>query len=374
MIMNIISAAATQSKYKQKNSDLSQGIYIFGAGELGLLALEYCECCKIKVIGIIDNNRTGIARSGSGNEYLILLPTDVLLSDRLNRVVAVAVATAPFRPIANSLVDIGWKNVVPFYSLTSEKRSEHPLSNGWLIGEISNEERDAVLWINNNWSDQTSFKHYEAFLAWHYDYSEIPLKNNPIVINERYAIKPLVDYFSTRCNQVIDVGSHDGGAIRRLNETGIYFSEYVLIEPDSISRDLLYIEAEKLCGHGCKVTILDCLIGESCEQKPFKEGLGYCSQIWNHSTSYKLAVSIDELDFTPDFIKVHTEGSELMVLKGAQNTIRLFRPALAFSVYHSRNGFCYDICEVMKMFHSYRWYFRLHSYQGTGAFVYGIPD
>lgn len=374
MIMNIISTATPQSEYKQRARDLSQGIYIYGAGELGFLAIEYCECCKIKIIGMIDSHRTGAIRSSSGNEYLIFSPTDVPLHDRPNRVVAVAVATAPFRPIADILINIGWRNVVPFYSLTSEKRSGHPLSSGWLIGEISNKERDSVLWINNNWGDQTSLYHYEAFLAWHNDYSESPLEESPIIVNERYAIKPLIDYLSTNRNQFVDVGSHDGGAIRRLNQAGIHFSEYVLIEPDSISRDLLSIEAKKLCEHGCKVTIIDSLVGERCELKPFKEGLGYCSQIWDDSTSYKLAVSVDELGLTPDFIKIHTEGSELMVLKGAQNTIQEIRPALAFSIYHSRNGFCHDIFEAMKMFNGYRWYFRLHSYQGTGAFIYGIPE
>ncbi|MCX7132356.1 FkbM family methyltransferase [Aeromonas sp.] len=371
--MNFIEIPTSKSKFFVKKSDLDKGIYIYGAGELGLLAIEYCESCRIKILGIVDNHRTGTVSRDMGAEYLIFAPADVPYNDRVNRFVAVAVATAPFTPIADFLINIGWRNVVPFYSLTSEKRSEHPLGSGWLIGETSNKERDSVLWISNNWSDPTSLSHYEAFLAWHYDYSELPLENSPIVINERYAIKPLLDYFSTNNFQFIDVGSHDGGAVRRLNDIGVYFSEYVLIEPDAISRDLLSIVAETLFKHGCNVMIFDNLIGELCGPKPFKEGLGYCSQIWDESTDYKDAVSIDELDFTPDFIKIHTEGTEFMVLKGAQNTIRKFRPALAFSIYHTRNGFCHDIYEAMKMFDNYRWYFRLHSYQGTGAFVYAIP-
>jgi hypothetical protein len=75
----------------------------------------------------------------------------------------------------------------------------------------------------------------------------------------------------------------------------------------------------------------------------------------------------------PDLIKIHTEGSELDILKGAAKTIKRYNPLLAYSVYHNRDGLCRAIIEPMKSFDNYLWYFRLHCYQGTGAFVYGVP-
>ena len=61
------------------------------------------------------------------------------------------------------------------------------------------------------------------------------------------------------------------------------------------------------------------------------------------------------------------------VLLGGINTISKNRPALAFSIYHNRDGLCKVPFESMQLFDGYKWYFRLHSYQGTGAFIYGVP-
>ena len=43
--------------------EIKQGIYIYGAGELGKLALNYCEACKIKIMGVIDNYKSGYLKS-----------------------------------------------------------------------------------------------------------------------------------------------------------------------------------------------------------------------------------------------------------------------------------------------------------------------
>jgi hypothetical protein len=74
-----------------------------------------------------------------------------------------------------------------------------------------------------------------------------------------------------------------------------------------------------------------------------------------------------------NLLKVHTEGSELEILKGAENTIRSRKPLFMYSVYHRREGFCGDIAEAMLLFPGYKWYFRQHGFQGSGAFVYAIP-
>lgn len=349
------------------------GIYIYGAGELGQLAIDYCEACGIKIRGLLDGYKTGTVKSRAGLNYVIASPDSMLAHDYLTVPVAVAVATLPFEPISKSLMDIGWSKVIPFYSLTSQERDGHPLKNGWLIQNMSQEECESVAWIRGNWSDETSLAHYNAFLAWHHDYSELSLVDTPITIHDRYTIAPLLKFFSERNNQVVDVGSHDGAAVKRLNDAGIKFHDYILIEPDTSSRYLLDDVAEKINENGNKVRIIDKVICDFSHKKPFVEGLGYCSQIWNGAIDLKDAISLDELALKPDFIKIHTEGSEWDVLIGAKKTIQTCHPALAFSVYHSRNGFCHDIVESMKTFHNYRWYFRLHSYQGTGAFVYAIP-
>ena len=351
---------------------LESGLYIYGAGELGTLAVEYCESCQIPIRGILDRQKTGMV-TGKRAAYGISKPEDVTLIERSSVPVAVAVVTAPYHPVAASLEALGWRSVFPFYNLTREPRVGHPLCNGWIIGEVSELEISMVSRISAAWADTASRSHYEAYLAWHSDGSEVSLADCPIDPDSRYAISPLLDFLAVRHQQLVDVGSHCGSAVQRLHERGVAFDSYILIEPDPHSRQALEVLATRIRSESRAVTIVSDVVGEFRSSVPFQGGLGYCSQIWAHSSDYREVTPIDDLNLNPDFLKIHTEGSEVSVLKGAQHTVRRCLPALAFSVYHRREGFYRDIVAPMELFAGYRWYFRLHSYQGTGAFVYGIP-
>ena len=336
------------------------------------MAIEYCEACQIPIKGILDQQKTGQI-TGKTSEYLICKPDEISFEDRSHCSVAVAVATTSFAPICETLKTVGWNRVAPFYSLTREKRAGHPLCNGWIVGSVSEYELATVRWICENWDDTESLAHYEAFLAWHIDSSELPLTDYPVDPNQRYVIVPLMTEFACRHRQMVDVGSHRGESIKRLVDVGVVFSNYVLIEPDPVSRVHLDKTVKNCLTGAQKVEFIDVVLGAHNTVKPFKEGLGYCSQLWSDSTTVRQVVTLDSLGYQPDFLKIHTEGSELDVLLGATNTIQAHKPVLAFSVYHNRDGLCRAIAEAMQRFNGYKWYFRLHSYQGTGAFVYGIP-
>lgn len=372
-----IAARINQKLFSFSNShyeqiDLNAGIYIYGAGELGSLAIQYCEACGIRILGVLDRNKTGLIK-GELSEYLIHDPEKISMQQRSDSLVAIAIATRPLNQIINSLYSNGWKNVVPFYALTSEERLGHPLGNGWKINLVSNEERKRLQWICENWYDDISLLHYEAYLSWHADKTELALLDAPINPDQRYVIEPLLREFSLRNQQMIDVGSHRGESVMRLANEGIFFAEYILIEPDMKSSEHLigniknYLPADKRISH------LNYVLGASNTLKPFQEGLGYCSQIWSKSTTKRDVIALDSLEYSPDFLKIHTEGSELEILAGARVTISRSRPVLAFSIYHNRDGFVRAIFEPMKWFRDYKWFFRLHSFQGTGGFVYGIP-
>ena len=353
--------------------DPETGVFIYGGGELGALAIDYCESCSIPIHGILDRNKTGVMKGRSGG-YAIKHPD--LIEDHENKgiTVAVAIATAPFGSIRRQLNKSGWKHVIPFYNLTAKKRKGHPLRNGWTLGNVTEEEIRTVEWISQKWADDISFHHYEAFIAWHRDNTEVDLGDNPIDTEQRYVIPQLQEVLRACNQQFVDIGSHRGESVHRLNKAGILFNEYILIEPDALSRKIIESNLHELFSENVQVSIRDAVLGDYNHFVPFKEGLGYSSQIWDESTEHRQVMRLDDLELQPSFLKIHTEGTEWNILRGAQKTIASNRPCIAFSVYHSRNGFFSDIAGAMRLFSGYRWFFRLHSYQGTGAFVYAIPD
>ncbi len=72
------------------------------------------------------------------------------------------------------------------------------------------------------------------------------------------------------------------------------------------------------------------------------------------------------------FIKMDIEGSECEAIKGAQNTIKMYKPRLAISVYHKLE----DIWEIPKLIlelnPNYKLYFRHYSIAGDETVVYAV--
>lgn len=125
-------------------SRLKQGIYIYGAGELGALALEYCEACNIPVIRFVDSNRSGTIQSQSGKFYFVYRVDQNQSNFVKDKVITVAIATSPYTLIHNQLLAFGWKLILPFYNITARAREGHPLQNGWFLEKVTIEEKNTV--------------------------------------------------------------------------------------------------------------------------------------------------------------------------------------------------------------------------------------
>lgn len=349
-----------------------EGLFIYGAGDLGSLALKYCESCDLSVAGVVDTVKEGLLETGIAH-YSVQRPESICAGSRRNSPILIAVSTSSVETIASYLRTIGWKRIMPFYALTSIARAGHPLQNGWLIGETTTTERGIAKDLCEVWGDETSVRHYEAFIAWHSDYSEVDLRHCKIEPNSRYAISDVVRKFQYRRPKVfVDVGSHLGESVIRLNKAGLRFENYILIEPDPSSRSMLEASCPQIIPLESRYSIHGDVMSSDQGSTPFRGGLGYCSQVVTQGLELRKTQCLDAYDLEPDYIKVHTEGQEARVLR-AKESIFSYRPVITFSVYHQRTGFYKDILDTINLFSGYRWLFRLHSYQGTGAFVYGIP-
>jgi FkbM family methyltransferase len=349
--------------------DVSNGVYLYGAGDLGALALEFCILSGINVIGILDRSQSG--EMGVGESLVAILnPADILSKKLMDVPVFVTIANIPIQPIIDSLKLQGWKSVMPFYALATKSRAQHPLSNGWRIGVVSDREMNDVEEICEKWADNESLEQYNSYVSWHLDYTEI----TPIKTEIRYATEFAIPFIKDRMGQLVDIGSHEAQMPRRLSSMGFHFEEYILIEPDTLSFRKLQNEASHYFAHTSRLSVVNSILSEKAGQIGFAQGLGYCSQIRHDIEPNSQATTLDNLELRPDLLKIHTEGSELDIIMGGHKTILCHEPIIMFTVYHNRLGFTKSIIEPMRMFEDYVWHFRQHSFQGTGAVVYGFPQ
>ena len=359
--------------------DEVQELIIYGAGELGILALDFCEKCNIKVKAFIDNAADFKKSIKSKNiykkDYAIFHPLDKKIETFKSIPIYIAIATLSYSDIENQLQIQGWKNIKPFYFLTKDNKYKlHPLSNGWQIKNLNTSLLKKIQQVENMLKDELSVKHYRAFLKWHNGFIEDQDTKKSIHKDQRYVIKPLINYLVKNNNNFVDIGSHIGESVLKLHNAGIEFKEYNLYEPDYSSCIKLIQNVEKLKLHNSKLSIHLDVLGKDEILVRFYPGLGYSSQICSSGNEIRKQKTLDNYHLKPSLIKLHTEGSELDILAGAVKTIKKYRPAIASAIYHNDKGVVDIFMWAKANLIDYNIYLRLHNFQGCGAFIYCIPN
>ena len=82
---------------------------------------------------------------------------------------------------------------------------------------------------------------------------------------------------------------------------------------------------------------------------------------------------IFNFEFMPKHVVVHQEGYELETIKANLKRLQAFRPSLEVACYHSRDGLWKIPKFLMDNLPDYDFKFRLHAYQGQGAYIYCTP-
>jgi hypothetical protein len=91
------------------------------------------------------------------------------------------------------------------------------------------------------------------------------------------------------------------------------------------------------------------------------------------SDDFAETCSLDDLDIPVTFMKLHLEGWEYEALQGGMKLIKKYRPVIASTTYHKRNGLWQLPVLLMKELDDYLFLFRLHAWMGTGSVLYAIP-
>ncbi|MTK63635.1 MAG: FkbM family methyltransferase [Methanobacterium sp.] len=352
-------------------------LVLYGGGNLGKMAKEYLDFVGIPVLGVVDRRAVSLQGDPFWSGVWVVHPDNVPPEWKGRALLAVCIVTAPFTALVADLLSAGWGDVVPFYDVTEAYRDRHPLSNGWFLGLPGQAELSAMSRVMKAWADDISRAHFLQFLAWRRWRREWTFDQAPITTTDRYFI-PEVLPFVAQSRTFLDVGAHHGEVAARFMATCPGFREAWLIEPDQGNLRKLK-EWSSLLGGGArsKITIIDRPVSSGGGVKPFFSGGGYMSQLSPLGREKVLVDTIDHLDLAPSFIKLHLEGGELDALKGAQGTIAENRPLITLTVYHGVSGAWETPTWLREFFNHaairYDLYFRLHSWCGTGAVIYGIP-
>jgi len=349
---------------------ISGNVVLYGAGNLGKLALRYLRHVDVHVEFAIDRAATiGMLLN---DEVTVYAPSDV--PRRFDLPVLVTTASAPYSLIYRQLRDWGWKRVLPFYDYAQNFNAHHPLNNGWFSGAFSPDDQAGTKSVLVSLADAHSRAAYLQFLAWRLLREDWIYDDAPVTPNNRYFINPVLDVL-TDTENFIDVGAYDGCVLLRLLEiTGNRLSSALLIEPDTQNIVLLKDSLLKLPPElRAKIDILPVVLTDTNGQLPFSHGFDMASRVCEINSTPTASVKLDDLDVSPSFIKMHIEGGEYNALRGGLKTLETNRPITTTTLYHNRDGLWKIPDLLVKKLTDYVFLLRLHSWVGTGCVLYAIP-
>lgn len=354
----------------QSQRDNAHEVVLYGAGDLGRLALDFLVYVGVKVEFALDR----AARNGDLLEGAIPVYRPEQSPSLEDRLVLVTTVSVPYSEITEQLEKLGLNRVLPFYDYALQFSDRHPLNNGWFSGLLTIEDQRNITKVMGEFEDARSRAAYLQFLAWRV-LREDWVFDDAIVFNgDRFFIDPIKEILSDE-ECFLDVGAYDGRAfLHFLNITKEKFNSALLIEPDEKNFFSLQQTVEKLPQEIMqKITLLKGGVSYTSGKFPFAQGFGFASRLWDIKQNEVEVFKLDDVEFQASFVKMHIEGGEYNALKGGLTQIKALRPILAITVYHNRDGLWKTPLLLQANLSEFIFYFRLHSWCGTGAVIYGIP-
>jgi FkbM family methyltransferase len=352
---------------------LDRPLALYGAGNLGRLARDYLKVVRHDVVAAIDRDADRLGKDPQWSGVRLLTPETAPDAVKRRTRLAVSVVTAPYVPLAATLATHGFADVVPFYDIAESFRHLHPLSNGWFAAPFAASDRDNIAAVLTRWDDDTSRAHHLQFLAWRRLRQEWSFAGAPVAGGDRFFISEVRRVLHDH-EVFVDAGAHHGEVSEAFARLVGSFRAIIAVEPDPMSLTQLVDVLKTRFGDGAQATVYDCALSEEEGEALFHDGLDYASQLSPTGRMRVMRRRLDTLDLAPTFLKMHLEGAELPALKGARETLLAHRPIIAATVYHNADGLWCTAAWLMETLPRYRFLFRAHSWCGTGAVIYAIPQ
>ncbi len=342
-----------------------EGLVLYGAGAMGKMALDLLKQADISPKYIVDQKFSG---NISGIE--VISPNDIPKNDLDKLTFVVCIASIPYEPIKDFLINLGCKDVRHFYDY-SELKLNNIMGNGWFVPEFDNDEKKEIFSICEALEhDEKSIAHYLQFLWWRIRRKELIYSKFPVIEDEKFFNFKNFPKLTEK-EVFLDGGAHKGESIKKfIEKTKGEFAHIWAFEPDKNNFEQLKKNIGNLPSN---ITMLDKAICGKCGHFKFQAELGYASQINENGPETAESVTIDSMpEINPTIIKLHIEGSELDALYGAKETIKKMRPVVMVLADHNKDGL-YKIPKFLMDQDNYKLFFNLHDYCGNSAVFYALP-
>lgn len=348
-------------------------IALYGAGNLGRMAREFLDAVDRPFGMVVDRNAASMAADPAWAGHTVVTPEDVPDAVKRDHVLLVTVATAAYAPLERSLHAMGFFHVAPFYDFAESFRSVHPLSNGWFAAPFSALDLRMIRRALDGFADDVSRAHHLQFLAWRRLRQEWTFEGAPVTGGDRFFIAEVMAALGDD-ETFIDAGAHHGSVVEAFaTRVARRFQHIVAVEPDADNRARLHNFLDQAMPADGRIQVVGNALGSAPGQATFHAGLGYASQIAVTGGETIPLTTLDALG-PASFVKLHLEGAELEALKGGREMLFDARPIVAATVYHNDDGLWRTPLWLMDTLPDYRFLFRLHSWCGTGAVIYAIPE
>jgi len=170
-----------------------------------------------------------------------------------------------------------------------------------------------------------------------------------------------------------DCGAFEGDTIAAfLKATGGQYRHIWAIEPDKSNYQQLirYVQDENLT----HIDVVNKGIYSFSGRLPFQETGNMLSMITADSDAYIETDTIDHIAAgnPVSYIKMDVEGVELEALKGAEQTIKTYKPILGISIYHKQQDLIDIPTYIKTIVPEYKFYFRVHKKLAIDTVLYAF--
>lgn len=177
----------------------------------------------------------------------------------------------------------------------------------------------------------------------------------------------------------VDCGAYQGDTLELLLASQRHADASAHFEPDIDNFAVLarLVRARRRDLRGPAV-LWPCAVGDRSAAVSFDAGRDEASGVRADGNASVTAVALDDVlvGWSPTFIKMDIEGSEVDALHGARQLIAESRPSLAVCVYH-RPDHLWRIPLLLSRWEElagYRYYLRAHGFNGFDIVLYASPD